>query len=415
LPVAALAWLAALLAAPAARANAVSPLHIDHPSGVRIDVVPTRPDVSDDDVLEALEDAARQIRRRRAAPPTAPPSMRATLGRPVPVETPSDCEVLVRSPGGTALPGRPDGSGEPSHGSNSLAGIILAGFLTQAGEPEGQALAGDACTEGIEWGVPGLEAVEHGPWKHTLLPGTLLWSPPWADPMTPQMYVQRTSLDNARTSRTIDTAIGATQGIWRYGPDRPYQGLQFDMFAVVFSRFGNYADDTANDFRFGLPLSWAFGNWEGKVGYEHTSTHVGDDFIRNTLHFKQLHVRDEVVFGLAYRFTDHLRVYGQFGYAPHMSAPIPGNHPDRWDCGVEWLGRNPTGCRGEPFALLDVNWRSDQHYATNTTVQVGWRWQGNENRANFRVFLEAYNGRSPFGQFFLDGERWFGGGFGVVY
>jgi hypothetical protein len=43
------------------------------------------------------------------------------------------------------------------------------------------------------------------------------------------------------------------------------------------------------------------------------------------------------------------------------------------------------------------------------------RRQGNANRANCRAFLEADNGRSPYGQFFLDGARWFGGGFGVDY
>src|SRR5262249_28677133 len=46
----------------------------------------------------------------------------------------------------------------------------------------------------------------HGP--ATLLPSTLLWEPPLANPLQPRMALTPTTLHNEHTKATIDTAIG---------------------------------------------------------------------------------------------------------------------------------------------------------------------------------------------------------------
>ncbi len=254
------------------------------------------------------------------------------------------------------------------------------------------------------------------PWKWVLLPQALLWAPPLANQMQPRMSVKKTTLDTADTKRTIDTAIGGTLGWLRFGENtigpygRPNEAVQLDFFAVVFTRFSDQAWDIATDYRFGVPLTFASGPWEGKIAYEHTSTHLGDDFIRQAfergdIRFKQLHVRDEVVLGLAYRLGERWRFYGQFGYAEHLSTPIPDARGDRYNVGVEWCGRRKTSAWGEPYAALDLDMRGDQNFTANWTAQVGWRWQG-QRFAPIRLFAEAYDGRSPYGQFFLNHERW---------
>lgn len=249
-----------------------------------------------------------------------------------------------------------------------------------------------------------------------MLPPTLLWEPPLANPLQPRLYVKPTTLNTANTRDTIDTGIGATTTLLRWNPFAlPDHGFQSDVFAVVFSRWSRGNVSTGVDYRFGFPMTFAHGPWEGKLAYEHTSTHVGDDFIEQGGRLKQPHVRDEIVLGLGYRLWDEARVYGQFGYAFQMDLPDGRESPIRYNWGVEWSRRQATGFQGQPFAAFDMDLRGDQDYTANMTAQIGLQWRAANLRPSLRVALELYHGRSPFGQFFLDREKWVGIGAYIDY
>jgi Protein of unknown function (DUF1207) len=245
----------------------------------------------------------------------------------------------------------------------------------------------------------------------TFLPPTLLWEPALANPLEPHSYLKPTTLSNATTTNTIDTAIGSELGLFRYNPfDQHDAGIQLDFFAVVFSRFADERTSVGVDYRFGLPITFAWGNWEAKVGYEHTSCHLGDQFMQQhpgLLHVG--HVRDEAVVGLAYRFWNQLRLYGVFADALQSSTE-PGVLPAgcRFDWGIEWSCRQSTGWRGQPYAAFDMEVRSDQDWQPNTTLQLGWQWKKLETRTSVRVAVELYNGDSPYGEFVRDHEQWVG-------
>lgn len=240
---------------------------------------------------------------------------------------------------------------------------------------------------------------------YIVLPGTLLWEPPLANQREPRMYAKFT---NARNESTIDTAIGGQFGLGRWAPaDRPHEGIQLDLFAVAFTRFNDERLLTAADYRAGVPLTYAKGNWQAKISYEHTSTHLGDEFIARTGRQQVAHVRDEIVLGLARRYWDQLRFYGQAGFS-FLTSDIVGEDRDRYNAGAEWSRTCRTGLRGQPFAALDFDIRSDQDYNTNTTFQIGWQWRRADYSQGARLALEVYNGRSPYGQFFRDKEDWVG-------
>lgn len=254
-----------------------------------------------------------------------------------------------------------------------------------------------------------------------LLPTRLLWQPPLASPVQPRLYVKTTTLTKDYTRDTIDTALGATVGLVRYSPTA-YPGLhvQLDFFGVNFNRWDQRHEDVASDFRFGLPITFAWGAWQGKVGYEHTSTHLGDDHMQRFGDFRQNYIRDELVVGLGYRWWDRLRLYGQVGYAGYLSsdhAGAPERGPERFDWGVEWSRQAPTGWAGQPFAALDMDLRPEEDFQPNTDVQAGWQWISNSRQVSFRLAGEAYDGRSPFGQFLTNKESWVGIGafFDVLY
>ena len=235
------------------------------------------------------------------------------------------------------------------------------------------------------------------------LPKSQLWEVPLANQREPRMYGKFTTQDD---QSTIDTAIGVQFGISRLtSGDRPNEGLQLGAMAAVFTRFNEKRVLVTNDYRVGIPLTWAKGPWQAKLAYEHTSCHLGDDYIKATGNMPIGHVRDEMVLGLSRRFLDQLRLYGQFGYSFATSSSIQGKN-DRYDWGLEWSRERECGICGQPFAAFDMDLRSDQEYEPNMTVQLGWQWKQMQTRRGVRVAVEYYKGKSPFGQFYLNDEDW---------
>jgi hypothetical protein len=337
--------------------------------GVRIDVSATQGDLSEEEMAEALEKTAQGLRtmmQARSSPEVkalpAPQTTVATNAKEVP---PAD--------------------------AGTVATLLLPAIEV-------------ADSEGHDAGQ------SHSRFQCIQFPPTLLWEPPLANPLEPRMYLKPTTLSNIKTSETLDTAIGGTMGLFRVSPaDDANVGFEQDFFAVVFSRFATYRTAVAVDYRFGFPLTFAWGNWEAKIGYEHTSTHLGDEFMQWSAMPHIGHVRDEAVLGLAYRFWDAIRLYGIVGYAFQTSAAI-GSANNRFDWGIEWNRRRTTGWRGQPFAAFDMEVRADQDYTPNVTGQIGWEWRNIDSRAAIRIALELHDGDSPFGEFTKDHERWVGVG-----
>ncbi|MEO2092227.1 MAG: DUF1207 domain-containing protein, partial [Gemmataceae bacterium] len=182
----------------------------------------------------------------------------------------------------------------------------------------------------------------------TFLPNSLLWEPALAVKKDPRMQFLATSLKNYRSNYTVDTWIGGTQGLWRFEPEGADFAAQLDIFGLVQTRLS--PDDLmAADYRFGLPVTWRWGWWQGKIGYEHTSAHLGDELILHTGQQTRSFAKDEVVLGLGRIIEDNLRVYGHIGYA--FQFQVPDVEPTtsnrmRYDVGAEWYLRSPTGWQG---------------------------------------------------------------------
>ncbi|WP_419193614.1 DUF1207 domain-containing protein [Kolteria novifilia] len=246
------------------------------------------------------------------------------------------------------------------------------------------------------------------PLRCDFLPTGLLWQPPMANQRAPRMYGK---FNNANDENTIDTAIGGEFGLIRFAPEGTvFEGIQLDGFAAVFTRFNEQRLLKTSDFRAGIPLTYAKGNWQAKISYEHTSTHMGDEYYEKTGRLQVPHVRDEIVFGLSYRFWNQLRLYGQAGFSFITSDEIEGKI-DRYDWGLEWAKQRSTGLKGQPFAAFDMDVRSDQEYTANLTFQIGWMWMKMRNRHAARIALEVYSGKSPYGQFYQDNDDYIGAAF----
>jgi hypothetical protein len=141
---------------------------------------------------------------------------------------------------------------------------------------------------------------------------------------------------------------------------------------------------------------------------------VGDDLIERTGQRKVQYVRDEFVLGLGYRWANQVRLYGEFGCAVYLGTPYA-KGPERFAWGLEWSRQEPTGWRGQPFAAFDMDLRPEQDYEPNLSLQLGWQWIPENQRASARLVLQFYDGLSPYGQFIRIDERWVGVGLFVDF
>ncbi|WP_435022667.1 DUF1207 domain-containing protein (plasmid) [Tundrisphaera sp. TA3] len=245
------------------------------------------------------------------------------------------------------------------------------------------------------------------PLTYIPLPGDLLWKVPLANQREPRMYAKFT---NFKQQSFIDTAIGAQFGLGRFAPEgREHEGFQLDVFAAVFTRFNDKRLLTAADYRAGIPLTYAKGPWSTKLSYEHTSTHIGDEYSEATGRMQKALAIDEIVLGISRNFGEHLRVYGQYGYAFLTSKYTNANMRNRFDFGISYSNYEDTGVKGRPYIAYDIDIRQYQNYNVNNTFQVGWQWV--RAGRSVRIGYEYYGGLSPYGQFYKQQENWSAIGF----
>src|SRR5438270_13752563 len=90
--------------------------------------------------------------------------------------------------------------------------------------------------------------------------------------------------------------------------------------------------------RAGVPITFRSGPWAGKFGWEHTSTHLGDETMVRTGLRPIDYEKDELVTGLSYVFEERVRVYGTVSWAFYLDIPDDSNR-FRYDVGVEVFDR----------------------------------------------------------------------------
>jgi len=261
----------------------------------------------------------------------------------------------------------------------------------------------------------------------TLFPNTLLWAPAMAVHRDPRLQFLALS-QSSGGNNNLDTSIGTTMGLIRAGIAGADLDYQLDLFGVVHTRLGS-TDLMAADYRFGIPITWRRGWWQGTIAYEHTSSHLGDKFILRTQKQILFYAKDEIVAGLGRIIEDQFRVYAHIAYAYSQQLPDPrsvatnvfnlentSQNRSRADIGFEWYNRCATGFGGTPFVAANLEVRGDQNYEPNFRAQAGWLFRNPSMRlGNARFFVEYYNGNLPYGQFYLQKETYLAAGFGFDY
>lgn len=192
-----------------------------------------------------------------------------------------------------------------------------------------------------------------------------------------------------------DIALGGRAALVRYGTCdglRP-QGYELQIEGAGLPRLGmeDESDVQAVDYRFGVPLVYATGNYQTKFAYYHLSSHLGDEFLLKHPGYDRLnYVRDSLVWGNGYFVTPELRTYGEVAYAFNTDG---GAKPWEFQFGLEHAPAVPTGFRGAPFAAANAQLREENRFSGNFVFQAGWSWRGDGAGHLLRTGFEYFNGK----------------------
>ena len=258
--------------------------------------------------------------------------------------------------------------------------------------------------------VPGKLSFSGG--RLELFPGTDVFAPYLADPHRPTnsagvQYYTSTGIDSASSQRSW-LAAGGRFGLLRVNPRTPggrYWQLSIEAGLDAGYDLGNDLDNLGYDGNYGFTFTTAgAGPLEGKLGILHTSSHVGDEWTRETGRQRIGYTREEITLGLAGRISGRLRLYGEGGYAYHQNSEL--QRPWRAQAGgeAEWPGTVAGGLLGF-YAAADFQTWEERDWRLDSVVETGLLAHSGTRRWRFGVRYS--DGRGPLGEYFQDTERWF--------
>jgi hypothetical protein len=152
------------------------------------------------------------------------------------------------------------------------------------------------------------------------------------------------------------------------------------------------------DGNYGLTLTTASNApWAVKVGFVHTSAHIGDEYSERTGRRRSNYIREEAAVGLWWFFTPRWRAYAEVGGA--YSVRLDDQQPWRLQTGLEYeTAPRLWGGRGAWYVASDLTSWEERHWRVDTTIQVGVVTRVN-GRA-YRLMLEYFDGRPQLAEFF---------------
>ena len=200
-----------------------------------------------------------------------------------------------------------------------------------------------------------------------------------------------------------ETGMGGRLGIVRRGSCgsiRP-EGWQVDMQGGVLPRLTASQQDLISvDYRIGILNTWRQGPFAVKVGYDHLSSHLGDEFLLANPGLVRInYARDAFVLGAAFDAHQNIRVYGEIGVAASVAG---GAEPVEFQYGVEY---SPT-CPGvAPFLAVNAHLRQEFNFGGSFNILGGWQCRSAHSDHVFRVGGQYYKGKSLQHSFFGKNEE----------
>jgi hypothetical protein len=244
-------------------------------------------------------------------------------------------------------------------------------------------------------------------WSWQFLPSSLLYKSYLAGGREPRFASQW--IHEKNSGWLWDVSLGGRAGIVRYGTvNSPWpEGWQIDIEGAAFPRLNleHERDLDAVDYRFGIPLTMRRGSWQGKFGYYHLSSHMGDELmVRDHSLYRINYVRETMILGVGYFLNPNIRLYSEAAWAFYTDG---GAKPWEFQFGLEYSPIEPTYQWAAPFVAMNTHLREENDFGGNFTFQTGLQWRGHNGQL-LRLGMQYFNGMSDMYQFFPRHEEQIG-------
>ena len=255
-------------------------------------------------------------------------------------------------------------------------------------------------------------------WRLDLFPAEGIYDPYIADPLRPgfslmQMDIMDSDIPDAGESR-YSFMLGGKYGFFKFRhSDLPDMAVQVDIYGAFLGQFDleNSTDNIGWDGFYGVMFTWTGGDGLSlKLAMQHDSSHVGDEYAERTGRLRINYTREEIAFGLSYRFPEYFRVYSEAGYG-HNLRNTELQRPWRVKGGIEFEApdRFFNGRLGY-YAAVDLSSTEEMDWETDVTVQTGVVLPMRRFSHTVRIGPIYRNGPSVIGEFFQHKEEWWGMG-----
>jgi hypothetical protein len=281
--------------------------------------------------------------------------------------------------------------------------IAAIGFVLIAAEGRAQTTNAPRCGAGVHES----EALGVVPF-----PQDQIFCPVLADPKEARSFISLLrgtfrSLDDpsGKGSTIASVGLGDNFGLIRWGGPGQSEGLQLDVTGSIFAQFdlGAPSNDLINaDYIIGLPLTFRRSGFSTRMKLYHQSSHLGDEYLLRSEDIDRENLSFESVELLVSQEMGPLRLYvgGEriFRREPETLAS------ELFHGGIELRSG-----RSRPVQLVggvDIKTTDLHDWAPAISGRVGLEvaryGSGDHPPRLVTLMLEAYEGPSPYGQFFQD-------------
>jgi hypothetical protein len=252
------------------------------------------------------------------------------------------------------------------------------------------------------------------------LPQDQIFCPLLADPKEARSFVAFLrgtfpSLDDpsGRGTSIASVGLGDSFGLVRHGGPNAGEGIQLDVVGSIFAQFnpGTSSNDLINaDYVIGAPLTFRRSGFSVRARLYHQSSHLGDEYLLNNEDIERENLSFESVELLVSQEIRGVRAYAG---AERIFRREPDTLPARlFHAGVEL--RAGPGRSIQLVGGVDVKTTELHDWSPAVSGRVGFEFgrsaAGGHPVRLVMLMLEAYDGPSPYGQFFRDDISYVGVG-----
>ncbi len=248
-------------------------------------------------------------------------------------------------------------------------------------------------------------------------PGSQLYPGYVADPMAPKSAlnaVQYTDSDIPETGgKRYVFRIGGRLGLLRvYPKGAPDRGVQLNLHGTFLGMFdrSHSLDNIGWDGLYGFDVSWRTASEMAlKIGFNHVSSHVGDEYAERTGRRRIEYTREELAAGISLPFKEHIRTYAEAG----LAVDIRNELQDKWRVQAGLAYTNEDGLWGGRmgyYAAVDITSFEESDWNPDVTVQTGVLVPVAHSDRSFRIGMEFRDGRSVIGEFSRNNETYWAWG-----